>query len=374
MEKIQDKNNNKIGKIISIFGIILNIFLATGKILVGSLFGLISIVADGLNNLTDCGSSVVSLISFKFSSKPADKEHPYGHGRLEYVCSLFIAFIMLFVAFDTIKESIAKIASPSDTVFSYWIIAVLVFSIVIKFILFVSYKHFSKKLNSSILSATATDSLMDCIATSITLISVIVSHSFQIDMDGYAGIFVALFIAWSAYQVTKDIVSNLIGKAPDDSLINGIKSKILSYDGVLAVHDLSVYNYGANQYFASAHVEVSASIDVLISHELIDNIERDFARDTNIILTGHLDPVETDNPEVNELKLKVNEIAKNIDEKFSIHDLRIVKGEKNTNVLFDLVIPYDTKIPKDQLRETITNEIKNINSVYSVILTIEYGI
>ncbi len=372
MEQTKNQNSNKIGKIISVLGIILNIVLATGKILVGSIFGLISIVADGLNNLTDCGSSVLSLVSFKLSSKPADKEHPYGHGRIEYICALLISFIMFFVAFDTIRESISKIISPTDILFSYWIIAVLLVSILIKFILFVTYKHFSKKTNSTILSTTATDCLMDCIATSVTLIAVLINQFFGINVDGYAGVFISLFIGWSAYQITQDIVSTLIGKAPDHNLINYIKNKILSYDGVLSVHDLSVYNYGADKYFASAHIEVSASIDVLISHELIDNIERDFAKNTNIILTGHLDPIETDNSQVNELRLKVNDIVKSIDNRFTIHDFRIVPGEKNSNVLFDLAIPYDTTMPKDEIKNLIDSAIKKIDTSYRLVLTIEY--
>lgn len=372
MEKINIKNSNKIGKNISIFGIILNVLLAISKILVGSIFGLISVLADGLNNLTDCGSSVVSLISFKFSSKPADKEHPYGHGRIEYICSLLIAFLMFFVSYDTIKESIASIIAPAAISFSYWIIAVLTFSIIIKLVLFVCCKIFSKKLNSTILLATATDCLMDCVATSVTLVSYVVGIFTSFNADGYVGIFVALFMVWSAYNITKEVVSNLIGKAPDTTFINDIKNKILSYEGVLAVHDLSVYTYGANKFFASAHIEVSASVDVLISHELIDTIERDFAENTNIILTGHLDPIETDNPKVNEVKQKIVKAVKDIDERFSIHDFRIVFGEQNSNVLFDIAIPYETSISKDEIKRLVDKAVKDIDNTYRTILTIEY--
>lgn len=371
MEKI-DNNKNRIGKLISISGIVLNIFLAVGKIFIGSLAGLVSVVADGLNNLTDCGSSVISLISFKYSSKPADKEHPYGHGRIEYICSLLIAFLMFFVAFDTIKESIANIINPSDITFSKWIIMILVFSIILKFILFLCCKISSIRLNSTILSATASDSLMDCIATVITLISYILSLVIRFNTDGYAGLFIAIFIVWSAYKITKEIVSTLIGKAPDRELIMYIKDKIISYDGVLSVHDLSVYNYGPDKYFASAHIEVSASVDVLHSHELIDRIERDFAENTNIMLTGHLDPIENDNPSVNKLKNKIEIIIKELDHRFSIHDFRIVRGEKNTNVLFDIAIPYDTALTKNEIKKHVEDAIKNIDNSYSVILTIEY--
>ena len=372
MEKISEKNSNKTGKNISILGIILNILLAAGKIGVGSIFGLVSVLADGLNNLTDCGSSVVSLISFKFSSKPADKEHPYGHGRIEYICSLLIAFLMFFVAYDTIKESISNILSPIALTFSFWIIAVLAFSIIIKLTLFLCCKLVSKRINSTILSTTALDCLMDCVATSVTLICYIIGILTGFNADGYAGIFISLFMAWSAYNITKEVVSTLIGKAPEAALMNDIKNKILSYDGVLAVHDLSVYNYGPNKFFASAHIEVSASVDVLISHELIDTIERDFAENTNIILTGHLDPIETDNPKVNELKKKIEKEIHDIDKRFSIHDFRIVFGEHNTNVLFDIAIPYETTLSKDQIKHLVEKIVNDIDKTYRVILTVEY--
>jgi len=372
MEKINEQNTNKLGKIISFLGIILNVLLAVGKIVVGSIFGLISVVADGLNNLTDCGSSVVSLISFKFSEKPADKEHPFGHGRIEYICSLLIAFLMFFVAFETIKESIANVISPIEITFSLWIIIILATSIIVKFALFLCCKIASKKLNSTILSATALDSLLDCVATFVTLVSYIVGTLTNFNADGYAGLFVALFIAWSAFKITQEIISTLIGKAPEQDLINDIKNKILAYDGVLAVHDLSVYNFGPNKYFASAHIEVSAKIDVLVSHELIDTIERDFAENTNVILTGHLDPIETDNPIVNELKTKIEKIVKDIDERFSFHDFRVVIGERNTNILFDIAIPYETKLSKQAIKLLVESAVKNIDESYRVILTIEH--
>ena len=374
MEKSNANNLNSKGKIASIIGILVNVLLATGKIVVGSLFGLISVVADGLNNLTDCGSSIVSLISFKLSSKPADKEHPFGHERIEYVCSLSVSFLVLLIAFSTIKESITKIIDPTNVTFSYWIIGVLVVSILAKFGLYLYYKTTAKKINSVILSATAIDSVSDCISTAITLISFIIATITDVNIDGYAGILVALFIGWSAIGLLKDIFSNLIGKAPDKQMISDIKEKILSYPGVLSVHDLSVYSYGPNKFFASAHVEVSASVDVLTSHELIDDIERDFAQNTNVILTGHLDPVETDNVEVLELKAKVEKIVNDIDQDFSIHDFRIVKGERRTNVLFDVAIPYETTLTKEHIKEQIDIAIKQINPCYQLVITIEYSL
>lgn len=372
MEKTNSEERSLIGKIAGIVGITVNILLALGKIIVGYIFGLVSVIADGLNNLTDCGSSVVSLVSFKLSAKPADKEHPFGHERIEYICSMSVAFLVLLVAFDTIKESISKIVLPTATVFSVWIIAVLAASLLAKLGLYVFYKITATKINSSILSASATDSLTDCISTLVTLICFIVSAITGFNADGYAGIAVSLFIGWSAINILKDIFSALIGKAPDKQMIDGIKSKILSYGGVIAVHDLSVYSYGPNKFFASVHIEVPADVNVLVSHELIDEIERDFAENSNIVLIGHLDPIETDNPEVNALKEQVEKAVRDIDEKFSIHDFRIVKGEKRTNVLFDVAIPYDSAQTKEQIKEKAETTVKNLNDTYHPVITVEY--
>lgn len=374
MQKIDSNKISSSGRFASIVGIIVNILLSVCKIVVGSIFGLISVVADGLNNITDSASSIVSLVSFKLSSKPADKEHPFGHERIEYICSLSVAFLVLLIAFNTLKESIGKIISPNQIVFNYWIIIVLIFSIIVKFGLFIFYKIISKRINSLILSATAIDSLTDCISTSVTLISFIVSTSCGYNIDGYAGIIVAIFIAWSAIGLLKGIFSNLIGKAPDNTMLCEIKEKVLSYTGVLSIHDLSVYSYGPNKYFASVHIEVPASVDVLISHELIDNIERDFLENTNIVLTAHLDPVETENPQVNELKLLMENIIHDIDKNFSVHDFRIVRGEKHTNLLFDIAIPYETVLSKDEIRKKIELSVAQIDPSYKLIITIEYCI
>ena len=374
MEKKDIAQNTRYGKLVSIVGIIVNALLAVAKILVGSLFGLISVVADGLNNLTDCGSSVVSLVSFHLSMKPADKEHPYGHERIEYVCSMVVAFMVLLVAFDTAKEALSKIITPTETVFTYWIVVVLTASILVKLSLHVVYKRYSKRINSPILEATATDCLTDCISTSVTLVCFVVSAITGFNADGYAGIAVSLFIAWSAIDLLRGIFSNLIGKAPDESMIRDIKERIMSHEGVLAVHDLSVYSYGPNKYFASAHIEVSASVDVMVSHELVDEIEIDFYQNTNVVLTGHLDPIETDNPHVTSLRSRMEQIILEYDPSYSIHDFRLVEGERHTNVLFDVVIPYDTKRTREEIRTYLDGQITAIDPRYRLVVTIEYGV
>ncbi len=371
MQIIDAEKRTFYGKFASFIGIVANVILAVGKILVGVLFGVISLVADGLNNLTDCGSSVVSMVSFKLSAKPADKEHPFGHERIEYICSLVVAFIILIVAFETAKESITKIINPSQLTFSIWVVVTLGASIIVKCLLFLYYRAVAKKISSSILQATSVDSLTDCISTTIVLIAVLLGKFAGINVDGYAGTVVALFIAYSGIGVLREVFSTLIGKAPDDELFCRIKQKVLSYEGVLGVHDLSVYCYGPNKYFASVHVEVDAKIDVLISHELVDKIEKDIFESDGIVLTGHLDPIVTDDQRVNDLRVKVEDIVASIDQRFTVHDFRMVFGENRTNVLFDVAIPYDTKLTKEQIKSLIEEQLVLINPTYCLVATIE---
>lgn len=371
MEKTQTQRRTVAGKIAGWVGIAVNILLAGGKIFLGTLFGLTSVTADGINNLTDCGSSMIALLSFKLSSKPADKEHPYGHERIEYVCSLAVAFIILFVALETGKEAIQAIISPTSQDFSFWAIGMLCVSIAAKFALHFYYKRTAKKIDSDILRATAADSLGDCVSTSVVLITCFIGKFTPLNIDGYAGAFVALFIAWAGVNILRDTFSKLIGQAPSEEMLSEIKEKILAHEGVLGVHDLSVYSYGPNKYFASVHVEVDANVDVLVSHELVDEIEREFAMNTNVILTGHLDPIVTDDDGANALRKQVEKIVKEYDGSLSIHDFRMVRGDKRTNVLFDVAVPYGAKINKQELRTELEKRIVALDERYCLIMTIE---
>ena len=371
MSDLQAKKRDNIGKIASFVGIAVNVCLAAGKMTIGALFGLISVMADGLNNLTDCGSSMISWLSFKLSSKPADKEHPYGHERIEYICSLVVAFIIMLVAFETAKEAVGKILAPAPLQFSYWAIGILAASIAAKGALYLYYRATAKKIDSDILRAAAVDSLSDCISTTVVLITLVLAKLFSINVDGYAGGLVAIFIAWSGIGILKETFSKLIGQAPDEQMITDIKNRILSREEVLGVHDLSVYSYGPNKYFASVHVEVDAKVDVLRSHELVDEIERDFALNTNIILTGHLDPIVTDDECVNALRCHTQNVLKSIDDRLSMHDFRMVFGEKRTNVLFDVAVPYGVAIDKEQLKKDLETRIYELDNKYCCIITIE---
>ena len=359
------------GKIASIVGVVFNIILALSKIVLGAIFGTLSILADGLNNLSDCGSSVMSYVSFKLSSRPADKEHPFGHERIEYVLSMAVAFSILFIAFELLKESIGKIISPSDVEFSYIIVIVLCLSIFIKFCLYFYNKSVAKKINSEILKATAVDCLSDCISTSVVLIALIIGKYTNVNLDGYAGILVSIFVGYSGIGVLKETMSHLIGKAPDRKIVEEIKNRILSHSEVYGIHDLSVYSYGPNKYFASVHIELDASINVLDSHEIVDNIELEFLQNTNIVLTGHLDPITLNDEKVNALRLQVTKLLKEIDSEFCLHDFRMVEGPNNTNLIFDIAVPYENKLLDEQIISQLNEKLKSLNGNYRLVVKIE---
>ena len=365
------KSREQSGSFASIVGIFANIFLAAGKIIVGALFGLISVMADGLNNLTDCGSSVVSLVSFKISSKPADKEHPYGHERIEYVCSLAVSFVILLIAFELLKESITKIINPQSFNFSIIVIITLIVSILIKLLMFIYYRTVANRIDSDLLKATSIDSLSDCISTSTVLISILISHFASINIEAYAGILVAIFIAVAGFKILKEMVSKLIGQAPDKAIFDSVKQRILAHKDVLGIHDLNIYSYGPNKYFASVHIEIDATTDSLVAHELVDEIEREFLTKTNIVLTGHHDPIVTNDEEVTLMQEKVSNIVAEIDNRFSIHDFRMVKGPTKTNIIFDVAIPFDTTLPEEEITKIIKKQIALIDKKYQPVIVIE---
>ena len=365
------KSREKTGKIVSLVGLLTNLCLSVSKIVIGVLFGFISVLADGLNNLSDCGSSAISFVSFKMSSKPADKEHPYGHERIEYICSLVVSFIILLIAFELFKESILKIITPKKLDFSIAIIIVLLVSIIVKAFMFSYYKIASKKINSDILNAAAIDSISDCISTSLVLISIFVGHFAGLNIDGYAGLLVSAFIAFAGFKILKEMISKLIGQAPDKTLFESIKKSILKHKEVLGIHDLNIYSFGPNKYFASVHIELDANMDSLVAHELIDEIEREFLNKTNIILTGHHDPIVVDDEEVNAMKEQVAKIVLEIDETFSMHDFRMVKGVAKTNVIFEVAIPFDSKMKEEDITKILKQKISKINSKYHAVIMIE---
>ena len=367
----KELNRDYLGKKASIIGLFANLCLAIGKIFVGALSGLISVTADGLNNLSDCGCSAVSFASFKMSSKPADKEHPYGHERIEYISSMVVSFFILVIAYELISESISKIVNPLNFEFSLIVLLTLIASIFVKFCMYFYYKSTAKKIDSELLKATAIDSLSDCISTSVVLVSIIIGKLTNFNIDGYAGLVVALFIGIAGIKILKEVISKLIGQAPDKEIFESIKFRILQHKEVLGVHDLNVYCYGPNKFFASVHIELDYKTDSLTAHELIDDIEREFISETNIVLTGHHDPIVTDDTEVNEMRRKVSDMVLMIDKSYSMHDFRMVKGPTKTNLIFEIAIPFDSKQTESEIIEKLKLEIEKLNKNYIPVIMVE---
>ena len=371
-ENVNDsKVRESYGVTASIAGIIANTFLSIGKILTGFIFNSISVMADGVNNLSDGASSVVTLIGFKISGKPADKDHPFGHARMEYLTGLILGIAVLLVGVELIKSSFNKIMNPSETTFSIAMVIVLILSILIKLWLSLFYKKLGDKISSVPLKASSTDSRNDVISTIVVLLSLFISRATGFEVDGYVGVLVAIFILYSGFEILKDILNPLLGEMPDTEFVESIENKIMSYEGILNTHDLVVHNYGPNRYFATVHAEVDAKEDILKAHDLIDNIERDFAREFNMNLVIHLDPIITDDKEINALKVMTEHKVKTINEKLTIHDFRVVKGDTHTNLIFDVLVPVDCDIKSRELVSLIEKEIQQENGTYFAVVTVD---
>lgn len=371
----ENVNHSKVresyGTVSSITGIIVNSLLSISKILVGILFNSISVLADGINNLSDGASSVITLVGFKISGKPADKDHPFGHARMEYLTGLILGIAILLVGVELVKSSFNKIMNPEKTIFSIEMIVVLIISILAKLWLSLFYNKLGGKISSATIKAAGTDSRNDVFATAVVLLSIFISKLTGYEVDGYAGMLVALFILYSGFEILKDILNPLLGEMPGKEFVESIENKIMSYGGILNTHDLVVHNYGPNRYFATVHAEVDAKEDILRAHDLIDNIERDFARELNINLVIHLDPIITDDEEINDLRTMTENKVKSIDEKLTIHDFRVVKGQTHTNLIFDVLVPVDFDIKSLELVNLIEKEIQKENETYYAVITVD---
>lgn len=359
------------GKFAGIIGILSNVVLCAAKILVGAISGSIAIIADGVNNLADASSSIITLAGFKLSSMPEDKEHPYGHARIEYISGMIVSVLIVVVGIELIKSSADKIMHPSPLEFSWSIVIVLLLAIVIKIWQALFNINIGKRINSLTLTATGTDSRNDVIATTVVLISIIVGKLTGLQIDGYMGCLVALFIIWSGIGLVKETMSPLLGEAPDPELVNAISEMALSYDGVLGIHDLVVHNYGPGRIFASIHIEVDAEADMMESHDMIDNIEREMARKLHIEITGHLDPVRTNDPVVKKMIQLTSAVAAQIDGVSNIHDLRIVTGPTHTNVIFDTVVASDCKLSYKEIHEAFQKAVKAEGENYFVVINFD---
>ena len=354
-------------------GIAVNILLSVTKLIIGSISGSIAITGDALNNLSDAGSSAISMLGFKISSKPADEEHPYGHGRLEYICGLGVAVIIMFMGFELIKSSIDKILNPSLPVFSIVSVIVLSISILGKLWLALFNKKIGKAINSDTVDAVVKDSISDMAATAASIIALVLSKFSTIPFDGIFGVIVSLFVIWAGIGVFKTTVGSLLGQPPEPETVKAIEEKILSYEGIYGVHDLIVHDYGPGRCFVTAHAEVPYDTDIMESHDLIDIIEQEIKKDMGYIITLHMDPVVTDDEQTNLAREMVNGIVKNINDTLSIHDFRIVAGPHHTNLIFDIVIPFSAKLDSKSVIDTLNNELEKCDKKYYAVVTIDHS-
>ena len=359
------------GKLAGIVGILSNSLLCVMKMLIGFLSGSIAIVADAVNNLADASSSLITLVGFKLASMPEDDEHPYGHARMEYLAGMAVSVMIIIVGVELGKSSIEKILHPSPLEFSWAVVIVLLLAIAIKVWQSLFNISAGKKINSLALIATGTDSRNDVISTSVVLAGVLMGHFLNVQIDGYLGLAVALFILWSGISLIKETVSPLLGEAPDPDLVNNIEKQAMSFDGVLGIHDLVVHNYGPGKIFASVHIEVDSDVDVMLSHDLVDNIEKQISHDLHLLLTAHMDPVNTHDPNREPLSNIIKEAISEIPGVLSFHDLRIVPGSTHTNVIFDVVVSSECKESPEKIRQILQERISGYNPAFCSVVEID---
>lgn len=360
-----------IGKLSGIVGIFSNLFLFVIKFVIGTIVHSVSIQADGVNNLTDAGSNIISILSFHLANKPADKDHPFGHERTETIASLFVGILILVLGFETAKESISKVIHPGSIDFRIASVIILLISIIVKFWMYAYNKKLSKTYDSSLLEATALDSISDVCGTIAVLVSTLLSPVLHFNLDGYMGIVVSGIILYGAYGLLRDMINSLIGEAPDPELVHNIVDMIMAHPAILGVHDMMLHNYGPNKIFASAHVEVDSSKDIFETHDHIDNIEREVKENMNIDLVLHMDPVKVNDPETELYRAKVVEAIHQIDPKWGFHDFRIVSGPTHVNLVFDLVIPFEEKYAQEEIEAMLLKHIESDKKIY-LVLTIDH--
>lgn len=361
------------GKLSGAVGIAVNLILSAAKFLVGLLTGSITVTADAVNNLSDAGSSIITLFGFKLSEKPADKEHPYGHGRIEYISALTVSIFVIIMGVELLKSSVEKIRTPETIDFNYIAVGVLVLSIFGKlWLAFFNWK-LGKKINSTATKAVVTDSLSDTASTFVALVSLIVSHKTGFNCDGYFGAAVSLLILWSGISLVKETLAPLLGQPPEKEFYEQIKKEIMSYDGIVGVHDLIIHDYGPSRLFASAHAEVPADVDIMQSHDTIDLIEHQIKKKYGMLISIHLDPIVVNDERINELHELTEKAVKEINPEFSIHDFRVVDGTTHTNLIFDVVVTYDEKRSPSEITSLISEKLSKIDERFFCVITVDYS-
>ncbi len=370
-KKDEPSVREKSGRVAGMVGIVTNLLLFVIKLAAGLLSGSVAVMADAVNNLTDSGSSIVMLVGFKLAGKPADEKHPFGHARIEYLSGVIVSFIVLFLGVELGMTSVEKIISPEAAEFNALTLTVLVASILIKLWQCFFYRSVGKTIHSDTVFATSSDSRNDVIATSVVLLGAVITQLTDLNLDGFLGLAVAAFIVVSGVKLIMETGNPLLGMAPDEGLVKTIYEKILSYEGIFGIHDLTVHNYGEGKCFASVHCEVPAERDILISHDIIDNIERDFQRDLGIHLVIHLDPVVTEDERTNKLRDQVRKLMHVVYPQASVHDFRVVWGVTHSNVVFDIAVPFSLKETDQQIKERVDQAVRTLDPDYRTVVTVD---
>ena len=375
---IKDYNNindpiirNKYGKVAGMFGIFTNLILGVFKLILGLLSNSVSVMVDSINNIFDTVSSILTLIGFKLSSKKPNKKHPYGYARYEYISGFLISIIMFIMGLLFIKESLVKIVNPVKLNVDIITFVILFGAIIGKLILLYIYSDFAKIINSKTLKANVIDTRNDILSTTSILLSLIIFILFEVNIDGYVGLLISIFIIYSSIKMLNEVIEPIIGIIPTPEKVKEIEERILSYKYVKGIHDLVIHNYGVHNDFVTVHVEIDSKMDIIEAHDLMDIIENDFKENLNIDLTIHMDPIVIGDVKVDKLKNKVLKVLKNLDEDLTIHDFRIVEGKKYTNVLFDCVIPYEKNYSAEDIKKELIKKISSKKHIYNYMIEID---
>lgn len=373
-ENFNDKKvRTAYGVLSSITGIVLNLILAGSKYAAGVISGSISITADAINNLSDAGSSIVSFFGVKISAKPADKDHPYGHGRVEYISAFIVSFFVLFMGVELFKDSVGKIINPEPVKFSFLSLAILIFSIICKLWLGIFNKTLGKKINSAPMMAVMKDSFSDCLATGVAAVSIIISAFSDINIDGYLGVIVSVFIFVAGFGILKETLGDILGRAPEEEFVDEITEKIMSYPHICGVHDMIIHDYGPSCRFASVHAEVPSNEDIMELHDIIDGIERDIYNEYGMLTSIHMDPIVINDERINELRRMTEDTVISVDKRLTIHDFRVVEGPSHTNLIFDILLPSDMRCTDREICQKIEETLSKIDERFFCVITVDHA-
>lgn len=373
-EKVEDADvRQRYGSVFSLFSILCNIIMVVFKLIVSYITNFVSIRADALNNLSDVGANIATLFGFKLSNKHPDADHPYGHGRMEYISGMIVSFLILLMGFEAAKESLFKIFNPQETSYSSVALLVLIVSICIKLVMADMNRKAGKEIDSETLLAAGQDSLNDSLMTGTTLVCLLIYRFTSINVDAYIGLLSSLMVLKSGIEIFKDVMDTILGKAPDHQLLKDIEKTICSHDEIIGIHDLMLHDYGPSNRFMSLHAEVDASKNIIDVHDTIDNIEKEIMEKFKILTTIHMDPIDANDELVNELRAEVKSAVRSINEKFDIHDFRIVQGPTHTNMVFDVLLPADDRSDAATLRKAIDDKVKEIDKTYETVIHFDHS-